>query len=203
MNGQLQRDTSPVNGALTQKELLDARIDIWKKIVDVQMHFNELEMKIRNFAVLLLSAFIGAAGLSLKEDIRLTHWNIPLATAILGAASAVVLLFYFVDRVWYHPLLKGSVFAGLNIEDEIDTAHTMPGIRLTNTIGSHSAVRVPLFKKDLRSGTKISLFYLSTFALFLGLSIATFFAHGAPRGAQSTSGEANPATNEVSLHPTK
>jgi hypothetical protein len=178
--------TSIADGALTQKDLLDAKIDIWKKIVDVQMHFNELEMKIRNFAVLLLSAFIGAAGLALKEDIRLAPWNMPLATAILAAASMIVLLFYFVDRFWYHPLLKGSVVAGIDIEADIEQAHQIPGISLTKTIGKHSAVKLPFTKAVLRSDRKVSLFYICTFAIFLGLAVAIFFAHSVPATSHSS-----------------
>lgn len=40
-------------------ENLKLKIDIWKTVVDVQKHFNDLEMKVRNFGILILSAFIG------------------------------------------------------------------------------------------------------------------------------------------------
>lgn len=43
-------------------ENLKLKIDIWKTVVDVQKHFNDLEMKVRNFGILILSAFIGAIG---------------------------------------------------------------------------------------------------------------------------------------------
>ncbi|MDS0065324.1 hypothetical protein [Enterobacter cloacae] len=43
-------------------EQLKLKIDVWKTVIDVQKHFNDLEMKVRNFGILILSAFIGAIG---------------------------------------------------------------------------------------------------------------------------------------------
>ena len=34
------------------------QIEIWKKIVDVQQHFNDLELRIRNFALIVTGAFL-------------------------------------------------------------------------------------------------------------------------------------------------
>jgi FMN phosphatase YigB (HAD superfamily) len=36
-------------------------LDLWKKTVDVQQHFNDLELRIRNYAVTLLVAVLGAS----------------------------------------------------------------------------------------------------------------------------------------------
>ena len=46
-------------------EKLKLNVEVWKKIVDVQQHFNDLEMKVRNFGLLVVSAFISAVGVSL------------------------------------------------------------------------------------------------------------------------------------------
>jgi hypothetical protein len=35
----------------------EVQVEIWKKTVDVQQHFNDLELRIRNFALAVLGAF--------------------------------------------------------------------------------------------------------------------------------------------------
>lgn len=42
-------------------------IDIWKKVVDVQQHFNQLEMQIRNYALTVTGAIMAAAGITLDH----------------------------------------------------------------------------------------------------------------------------------------
>jgi hypothetical protein len=64
-------------------------IEIWKKTIDVQQHFNDLELRIRNYAVTLTVAIIGAAALIERERIRVTlvGRSCPLAAfLVLGGA---------------------------------------------------------------------------------------------------------------------
>lgn len=79
---------------MTDVEKLQIKLEIWKKIIDVQMHFNELEMKIRNFAILLLSALIGAAALALKENITFTSWGLSLTSLLLFTSSLFCMIFF-------------------------------------------------------------------------------------------------------------
>lgn len=64
-------------------EKLKLKVDVWKTIIDVQKHFNDLEMKVRNFGILILSAFIGAIGVSFNSGSSL----IFLVVAILLPVS--------------------------------------------------------------------------------------------------------------------
>lgn len=41
-------------------------IGIWEKVIDVQMHFNDLCLRVRNFAVSLLGVLLGAAAISYR-----------------------------------------------------------------------------------------------------------------------------------------
>ena len=43
---------------MTKEERL---LEAWKVTVEVQMHFNELEMKVRSFAITVLAAFLAAS----------------------------------------------------------------------------------------------------------------------------------------------
>jgi hypothetical protein len=83
-------------------------LEAWKQAVAVQMHFNEMAMKLRAFALTLVAALVTAESLS-------TH-----AGVATGAALVVWLAFYLMDRFWYHCLLIGSVLYGRALEDYAD-----------------------------------------------------------------------------------
>lgn len=159
---------------LTEKEI-EIRIDLWKKIVDVQMHFNELGMKIRNFAVLILAAFIGAAGVALKDDIFVTTLHIPLASLFCLACVLVCGIFYFMDQMWYHPLLIGSVAQGIKIENELK--EIIPNIDLAIEIKKHSNSSVKLFGMTLQSKHKARVFYIVLALIFTVMSVILYVTH--------------------------
>lgn len=77
---------------------LQLTLDTWKQTVQVQQHFNDLELRIRNFAITLLLASLGAAGIAMKEGMKvpLGHlsWALPLLAAGLGASA----LLHFAER---------------------------------------------------------------------------------------------------------
>lgn len=147
------------------------RIEIWKTIIDVQKHFNELEMRIRNVAVTVLAAFLAAAGFTMKENIHITLWIGPvsLTSLVLLGAALCWLAFYGMDRFWYHRLLIGSVKQGLVAENAL--AATYPEIRLTKAIGDESPI--PMGRWQVHSSRKIDLFYwLIALLLLVGAAIS-------------------------------
>lgn len=145
------------------------RIEIWKTIVDVQKHFNELEMRIRNVAVTVLAAFLAAAGYTMKENLHVQLWtgDISLTSLVLMGGVLVWLAFYGMDRFWYHQLLIGAVKQGLVAENAL--AADYPEIRLTKAIGDESPIS--LFGWKIHSSRKIDIFYLLIAAL-LGIAAA-------------------------------
>jgi hypothetical protein len=88
----LARFSAFLNSRISKKTFevgnLAERIDIWKKVVDVQQHFNDLEMRIRNFAITILGALFGAASLALSRDVKIQFegMNLPLGLFLLLAA---------------------------------------------------------------------------------------------------------------------
>lgn len=147
-------------------EALKLKVDVWKTIIDVQKHFNDLEMKVRNFGILILSAFIGAIGVSFNSSSSLVIFggSYSVAGMLAFGAAIVWLLFYFVDVYWYHPLLLGAVKKGLAIEKEIGV--DIVNIDLTKTIGD-SSPRDILFLKNVHSTTKAKIFYFGVLAVLL------------------------------------
>lgn len=134
-------------------EKLKCNVEIWKKVIDVQQHFNIIEMQIRNFAVTILAGIIAAAGLALRDpkDIIIFNLTVSSASAILIAGIIILLSFYFMDRFWYHRLLQGAVTRGAGLETEIKK--TLPEIALSQTIQASSPVL------GIHSNNKIDLFY--------------------------------------------
>ena len=83
------------------------QIEIWKKIVDVQQHFNDLELRIRNFALIVTGAFLGLGGYAIRDGGIINAFGFEVSVAGLVVLSAIFPLFafYFMDRLWYHRLL--------------------------------------------------------------------------------------------------
>ncbi|ECC4237767.1 hypothetical protein GIC48_20415 [Salmonella enterica] len=154
-------------------EQLKLKIDVWKTVIDVQKHFNDLEMKVRNFGILILSAFIGVIGVSFNSssEFIVFGYNHSVAAILALGASVVWLLFYFVDVYWYHPLLLGAVKKGLALEQEI--ASDLPNINLTETIGNSSPKNI-LCWKNMHSTGKANLFYFGVLSVLLAICIALF-----------------------------
>ncbi|OOF24829.1 hypothetical protein [Salinivibrio sp. IB872] len=154
-------------------EHLKLNVEVWKKIVDVQQHFNDLEMKVRNFGLLIVSAFISAIGVSLKSqyEAEVVGYNIPVASFLALGSFIVWMLVFLVDVYWYHPLLKGAVLKGIEMEEQIKSQ--LPNINLTGKIGEESAVSILKFK-DVRSTTKAKIFYLGIGGVLLVLTILIF-----------------------------
>lgn len=155
---------------MTDVEKLQIKLEIWKKIIDVQMHFNELEMKIRNFAILLLSALIGAAALALKENITFSSWGLSLTSLLLFTSSLFCMIFFCADLFWYHRLLRGAVIQGIAVEKSI-TDDGFPEINLSTAIGSASKIQLKYFKKPFDSNRKIKYFYISISSILFLLGV--------------------------------
>ncbi|WP_157685974.1 hypothetical protein [Robbsia andropogonis] len=104
-----------------EKDKAGGTIEIWKKTIDVQQHFNDLELRIRNFALVVVGAVLALGGYAIKESVHTTIFNKEINSAGLIIWSAIIPLiaFYFMDRWWYHRLLKGSVNAGITIEKKL------------------------------------------------------------------------------------
>jgi len=132
----------------TSEELERAQT-VWQQTIQVQEHFNDLEMRIRNFALTLLVAVLAATGVVLQDG------NKTLAAMLIVGALISWAAFYVMDRWWYHPLLRGAVAHAIKLETQI--APQIPGIGLTTAIAdaSHTVIR----GKVRDSTTKMRWFY--------------------------------------------
>jgi hypothetical protein len=93
-------------------------VELWKKVVDVQMHFNDLQLRVRTLAFTVTAAFLALGGYALKDagPVTIIGIHIPLAAIVIFSAVVPVFAFYFMERWWYHPLLAGAVLEGAALE---------------------------------------------------------------------------------------
>lgn len=157
--------------------LAAGQIEIWKKIVDVQQHFNDLELRIRNFALIVTGAFLGLGGYAIKDGGIIKAFGIEVSIAGLVVFSAIfpLLAFYFMDRLWYHRLLDGSVKAGIEAETALkDLGYK---VDLGSKVSENSPFSLWVVGKKIHSKTKMDIFYwmlvlaLLFVAGFLGFGI--------------------------------
>ncbi len=157
-------------------DAVEANIEIWKKTVDVQQHFNDLELRIRNFALIVTGAFLGLGGYAMKDGgfADFGGYQISSAALIIGASLLPLCAFYLMDRLWYHRLLDGAVKAGIDAEGELLKFGIK--VKLGTHIKNVSPFKLWIFGKDIHSRHKMDGFYgiltLSIIALTVTLAYA-------------------------------
>ncbi|HEX9786843.1 MAG TPA: HAD family hydrolase, partial [Candidatus Binatia bacterium] len=170
-------------------------IDVWKTIVDVQKHFNDISIRIRGLFITLVLAHFAALGFLADKDLKYTIGAITIHYSTLVPLAGIVgsLLFYFMDRYWYHRLLYGSVRQGFFIENR--HRFEIPEIRLTDAIGAESPIKLErvitkwlanrfvtdkTYKSSglVHSNGKIELFYKPVVVLFILMFLGIGLAGG-------------------------
>lgn len=96
--------------------------EVWKKSIEVQQHFNDIEMKIRNYALSTFTFIVTALGYLIKEKsiIELENFVIFLPSVVGYVGSIIILAFFFMDKYWYHKLLVGAVKQASEIESKYE-----------------------------------------------------------------------------------
>lgn len=148
--------------SLTEDQRVGHYIDMWKQSVEVQQHFNDIEWRIRGLALTVATFALGAAGWAAKDGSEVGP--ISLGAIVILVGLILWYAFYFVDRAWYHPLLKAAVNQGTLIENEI--RKSLPAARMTQAITDGSAYETSwLIQKlsrkpsPMRSDDKLVWFY--------------------------------------------
>jgi len=117
-------------------------IEVWKTLVDVQLHFSQMEMTTRNIFVTIVIAIIAGVGFSISEGISLGLGIGVSAGSILSLIGVFVTwLFYFIDRYWYHRFLVGTGEACGPLEMYLSSVSPAP-VDLGMKIGARSPVNV-------------------------------------------------------------
>lgn len=139
-------------------------VSIWENIISVQKHFNDIEIRIRNYAVTLYTFILAAIGYTIQQNARVSiiiksyEKSISLAVFIGIIGIVPLFAFYIMDRHWYHRLLHASVEQGMNIEKELEKIY--PNISLTIAIKDKSPISLLFKKLKIHSDGKLRLFYI-------------------------------------------
>lgn len=144
------------------EERVQLALEAWKTTVGVQEHFNTIEMQIRNLAVTVLTAAIAAAAIVSGRAVNaadqpLLGGGLSAADAIIAGALLAWVAFYFMDRWWYHRLLKAAVKKGEALEKLV--ADTEFGDVLGLAGGISEASPLKFLKWKIHSEQKIDIFY--------------------------------------------
>lgn len=142
-------------------------INIWKNVVEVQKHFNDIEIRIRNFAISIFTFIFAGIGFCIKENVFIYKHGVSLSFASLVAFVGIIVItaLYIMDKHWYHRLLHASVSQGLDIEKSLSNFY--PHINLTTKIKSKSPTSFFLKKFNIHSDGKLRIFYLMLIVPFL------------------------------------
>lgn len=151
-------------------------VELWKQTIAVQQHFNDICWRIRGLALTAMTFALGAAAVAVQEDvaIRVFGSTFEFGAAILGLGVLLWSAFSFVDRFWYHQLLKGAVVHGEKLEKEL--RKRLPAAGLTRQISESSPTRFGLRWRRtgfvLHSTAKLNIFYLLGILVLLVLAVA-------------------------------
>lgn len=152
----------------------DHILEIWKKTVDVQQHFNDIALRIRNITLTVFTFIIGGIGYALKENLKIQILSYEVSYSTLFAALGIIIIFafFYMDRAWYHKLLLGSIKHGLKLEKS--WGYILP-IQLATAIGNESP-HWWFRGKRIHSKGKFLIFYgLLTIPLFIIMLITLIF----------------------------
>jgi hypothetical protein len=192
-------------------------IEIWKTIVEVQQHFIDISMRIRGMFVTILLALFASIGFLLDKKLSLDFgsFRVQFATLIPLFGVFGTWLFYFIDRFWYHRLLKGSVNHAITIEKKYKD--DMPELSLSDAIGAVSPYKpgrmlnllAKLFVSQdkywetgqLHSDGKIELFYKSVMFVLIVVTIGLAYAGGVTFKKVTQPTRADSATSAVTAAP--
>lgn len=187
----------PTPSGLTENERVGHYVEMWKKSVEVQQHFNDIEWRIRGLALTVATFALGAAGLAVKD--RTAVGPVSLGAVIVLVGLVLWYAFYFVDRAWYHPLLKAAVAGGSAMEEEIQRSLPKAGLTQGITAGSpYEPSRVVQVLSRTRgamhSEDKLVWFYKVGAAALLLVAIGLQAAAIVPSSSQGKSAESPPTT---------
>lgn len=105
-------------------------LEEWKTVIQTQMHFNDMIMKIRTTGISIVLSVFGAAAYSLQFDKLYLHvFGFSFHGAVPIVSFGLIMMFstFIIDYFYYFKMLLGAVERGM----EIDKAY---GDRMINGV---------------------------------------------------------------------
>jgi len=122
----------------------DAKVFLeqWKAVIDVQMHFNEIILRMRTTGVSVVIAVYGAAALSIAQFpwkfLDVFGYRVHPSAAILAFGLLLLVSILAVDYFYYYRLLVASVEMGERLDRQMEgrTFSGVPLLGLTTLIST-------------------------------------------------------------------
>lgn len=152
-------------------------LDEWKTVIDTQMHFNEMIMKMRTTSVSVILAVFSAAAYSLQYDVMIPIYYVgEKHVAFFIVLFGLVMLFaiFILDYFYYFKMLLGAVERGY----QIDKSYEERLIDESKMFGMTSLIRDKIGKAST-SKYLILLYYAIIF--FIGIIFLCSVFHYVPQ----------------------
>ncbi len=136
--GKQKKECTPTDEAPLASFLPTERMDLllheWKQVTDMQMHFNDMIIRMRTLAVSVVISVFGAAGFAIGqfEDrfIRIAGEEVHVAAIVIAFGLVLWLTIFTIDYGYYYKLLIGAVRRGWQIDDAFRTVKLFDGVHL-------------------------------------------------------------------------
>lgn len=127
-------------------------------------------------------------------------WKVSISGLVVVSAIFPLLAFYFMDRLWYHRLLDGSVEAGIDAEAALKALGYR--VDLGSQIKAKSPFTLWLLRTPIHSKTKMDIFYvmLVVTLLIVGSCLA-FGIHPQPKPILPVASPATVNTGAAQIAP--
>lgn len=127
MSKQSSKEEIKVDHSNLSTEEIRNIIEEWKTVIQTQMHFNDLLMKVRTATVSVVLAVFGAAGYSLQFDNLVRNIGyipyigvvkIHTAVGVIIVGLAILIAMFVIDYRYYYKMLVGAVKRGYEFDEE-------------------------------------------------------------------------------------
>jgi len=94
-------------------------LEEWKTVIETQMHFNDMIMRLRTTGISIVLAFFGAASISLQYSqlyLKFTYFSFHAAVLIIASGLILLISIFVLDYCYYYKMLLGAVERGYQID---------------------------------------------------------------------------------------
>lgn len=149
-----------------------AILTVWEKVIDLQMHFNEMCMNLRRTAIGTVGALLAAGALAFRFGGLVHVFGKDVSSAVIFVAVALLVwtAFYLMDRYWYHELLRAAVKYAEGLSGPATAAGLTVVLDMSQQIraANHAAL-------GMSGGKKINLFYSLVAAALVAAILFLYF----------------------------
>jgi hypothetical protein len=163
--------------------------DIWKRIIETQMHFNEMSTKSRQLGLTLVVAALGLCAVLIGRGddfslvVQFCSMPVRIHVAVLVLLASALGLYGVkqLDLGVYHQMLRGAVKFGEEFEQQNMVASAGVPLGLTQFVSLYS--RYATVQKvgteyvgvgEKLAGTKLNRFYWISICAICGFALAIF-----------------------------